>query len=59
MQSPVKPVEIPIYLILLSLLSLGIVGSSVLLFLLAAIVRRRRRKKRPRPSYAIIVHPHI
>jgi hypothetical protein len=43
---------------LLFFFGLGIIGALVL-FLFAGIMRRRRRKKPSRPSYAIIVHPHI
>jgi hypothetical protein len=57
-QSQVKPLKIPLCLILLFLFGLGIIGALVL-FLFAGIMRRRRRRKPSRPSYAIIVHPHI
>jgi hypothetical protein len=57
-QSQVTPLKISLYLILLFFFGLGIIGALVL-FLFAGIMRRRRRKKPPRPSYAIIVHPHI
>lgn len=57
-QSQVTPPKISLYLILLFFFGLGIIGALVL-FLFAGIMRRRRRKKPSRPSYAIIVHPHI
>jgi hypothetical protein len=46
------------WLVFLIIVILGVIAGLILLFLILALDRIRRRK-RPRPSYTVIVHPHI
>ncbi|MGA3191923.1 MAG: hypothetical protein ABSD73_05345 [Candidatus Bathyarchaeia archaeon] len=38
---------------------LAVVAGLIMLFLILGLDKVRRRRKRPRPTYAVIVHPHI
>jgi hypothetical protein len=51
--------RVPLWLFSAFTLASGILGALVLLLFLAVLRKQRRRKQRGRPSYAIIVHPHV